>query len=425
LFVCILVVYGLSFYKRQASYEYWMETPQEHVVDNVTVMSTMDAYYWLRMARELDAGNLGKGKVDPTKGYPELAPLAIKDEPSLLAVFISLGKNFTGGDYYRSGLLLIPILAGLFVFPLFFYFHRLGFGASAILGGLIGSFSKAYYIRTMMGRVDTDLLNTFFPLAAACFILPMDRDKSWGANCVLSAAAGLTMYLFTWWYQQPIFILVYLLVMAVHLLIGRVPWKQIGAILVLFLLTSGPAHVMQIVESARIFLRAYVSPPPTGRIAWPNILNIVTEAESRGLEANLQMLHGFLPLVFAGFAGLIYLYVLRFRQMIPITPLVLLGVWSLVGPNRFNMYLVPLIGVGAGVLVELLVRYAGGKFRVRPLPITLVSISLMFTLFFSTAAHTGFPYNAGTIVGTSTISALLDIKKIVPRHSAMITPWWE
>ena len=40
---------------------------------------------------------------------------------------------------------LIPLLAGLFVFPLCFYFYRLGYGASAVLGGLVGSFSPAYY----------------------------------------------------------------------------------------------------------------------------------------------------------------------------------------------------------------------------------------------------------------------------------------
>ena len=195
------------------------------MVDHVTAMTTKDAYYWLKMARELDNGTLGKGKADPGKGYPDLVPFAIKDSPSLLAEFISLSKNFTGGDYYRAGLMLVAILAGLFVFPLFFYFNRLGFGASAVLGGLVGSFGHAYYDRTMMGRVDTDLLNTFFPLMAACFILPMDKEKTLRGNIGLAIGAGLTMYLFNRWYQMPVFILVYLFFMAVYLLLGRVHWQ--------------------------------------------------------------------------------------------------------------------------------------------------------------------------------------------------------
>ena len=396
------------------------------MVDHVTAMTTKDAYYWLKMARELDKGTLGKGQADPTKGYPDLVPLAIKDTPGLLAELISLGKNFTGGDYYRSGLMLVAILAGLFIFPLYFYFNRLGFGASAVLGGLVGSFSHAYYDRTMMGRLDTDMLNTFFPLAVACFILPMSKEKTWRANIFLSIGAGLTMYLFNRWYQVSIFIPVYLFFMAAYLFIERVHWKQIVPVLLVFLLFSGPDYVVQVMGSLRTFVQAYVSPPlSTGHIAWPNIFKTVAEVQTRSLDTKLHMLHGFLPLVFAGFAGLLYLYFRRFKQMIPITPLVILGAWAMTGPARFVMYLSPLIGIGAGVLIELLVKYAGKKIRLQPLLVSLASITLMFILFFSTSAKTGFHHHTGPTLSASETRVLLDIKSIVPQHSAMFTPFWE
>ena len=425
LFMSILVVYGLSFYQRQADYSFfWMNNSQDYVVENVTLLHLPDGYYWLKMARELDKGTLGKGQKEITKGYPDLQMLAIQDTPSLLAVLISFAKNFTDGDYYRAGIFLVPILSGLFVFPLFFYFNKLGFGASAIYGGLIATFGHAYYDRTMMGRVDTDLLNTFFPLVVACFILFMSREKSWRVNVSLSIGAGLTMYLFTWWYQQPSFIFVYLFVMAAYLVISRVPWKQIVPILIVFLLASGPEHVAQILASLQTFLNAYVSPPPTGRIAWPNILSTVAEVQSRTITTKLKMLHGFVPLVYVGFVGLFYLCIRRFRQMIPIAPLIALGVWSMVGPNRFVMYLAPLIGVGAGVLVEVLIRYVGRKSELHTC-CPVVSIVLMFALFFSTATYTGFYSHAGPIIPASMVRALLDIKRIVPRNSAMFTPYWE
>ena len=425
IFIFILAVYGLSCYQREADYRYWMENPQDYVVDRVTAMSGMDSYYWLKMARELDNGTLGKGMPDPRKGYPDLVPFAIKDSPGLLAQFISLSKNFTGGDYYRAGLLLVTILAGLFVFPLFFYFNRLGFGASAVLGGLIGSFSQAYYGRTKMGRVDTDLLNIFFPLVAACFILLINREKTWRTNICLATGAGITMYLHTWWYQVPAFILVFLFVMAVHLVIGRVPWKQIVPILLVFLLMSGPEYVLQSMEALRTFLRVYVSPPPTGQIAWPNIMEIISEAKVRGTETTLKELHGLLPMVFAGFGGLIYLYLRRFRQMIPVTPLIILGIWSLRGPHRFAMYLAPFIGIGVGVLIELLLQFAGKKIRIKPLVVSSVSIALMVILFFSTAGYTRFSAKTPPIIPAATTRALLDIKSILPQHSAMFTPFWE
>jgi len=423
--VCILTVYGISWHKRQADYRHWMADRQDYVVDHVTGMMDMDAYYWLKLAQELDEGHLAKGRVDSLKGYPDRVPFALHGEPSLLAYFISLGKHFTGGNYYRSGLLLIPILSGLFVFPLYFYFNRLGFGASAVLGGLIGTFSTSYYVRTMVGRVDTDLLNIFFPLLTACFILPMNKEKPWWGNLCLAAGAGLTMYLFTWWYQQPSFILVYLFFLAFYLFIGRIPWKQIALILLVFLLASGPDYVMQSVHSLRVFLWAYFSPPPTGRIVWPNIMNTIIEAKKRGILETLHRLHGFLPLVFAGFAGLFYLYLRRFRKMVPISPLVILGAWSLVGPSRFSMYMAPLIGIGVGVLIELLMNYVGGKVGFRPWLATLSSIVLMFVLFFSTIGYTAYDFDSPPIISAPETRAILDIKKIVPEHSAMFTPFWE
>ncbi|MDX2481397.1 MAG: STT3 domain-containing protein, partial [Desulfuromusa sp.] len=426
LFVGILIVYGLSYYQRQADYNnFWMENQQDYVAENVTLLTSLDSYYWLKMAREFDKGTIGKGLKNPTKGYPDLQILAIKDTPSLLAVLISFAKNFTADDYYLAGIFLVPILSGLFVFPLFFYFSRLGFGASAILGGLIGTFGHAYYDRTMMGRIDTDLLNTFFPLAIACFILPISREKTGRANILLAAGAGLMMYLFTWWYQQASFIFIYFLVLMVYLIFSRVRWKISVAALVVFLLLSGPEHVSQILESFMVFLKAYVSPPPTGGVAWPNILDTVAEAKVRSLQTRLNMLHGFNPLVYAGFIGLLYLCLRRFRQMIPLAPLLALGAWAMVGPNRFVMYLSPLIGVGAGVLLEELIRYIGGKAHLPKALVPVVSMVLFFVLFFSTATQTGFYAHAGPIVSASTVGAMLDIKRAVPRNSAMFTPFWE
>jgi hypothetical protein len=59
LFLCIVAVYGLTFYQRYAGYALWMENSQETVVDGITAMTDGDSYYWLKMARELDKGTLG------------------------------------------------------------------------------------------------------------------------------------------------------------------------------------------------------------------------------------------------------------------------------------------------------------------------------------------------------------------------------
>ena len=186
IFLCILAVYGLSYYKRQASYTEWMKNHRsEVVVDHVTAMSTYDSYFWLKMAREVDNGTLQEGQRDPLKGYPDLE--YYPDQPSLLAHLISLATRFTDGDYYRAGLLLTPLLAGLFVIPLFLYFHALGFGASAVLGGLIASFSIGYYPRSNLGYVDTDMTSN---LTGARGLLGRGGCLSRYRSIQIRAAAG-------------------------------------------------------------------------------------------------------------------------------------------------------------------------------------------------------------------------------------------
>lgn len=421
-FICIVAVYGLSYYKRQATYTHWLENRDDYVVENVTPMTTLDAYFWLKMAREIHDGKLQKGHPDPLKGYPDLEDYP--DSPSLLAHLINFAAGFTGGDFYRAGIWLVPLLSGLFVFPLFLYCHSLGFGASAVLGGLIGTFSVSYYSRTDLGYVDTDMLNTFFPLMVSAFVVLIGRERPQRTNILLALGSGAAMHLFIWWYQQPAFFLAYLPFIALYLLLLRLPWRQTGWLLLAFTLATGPHHVLQSAASLAGFFNAYFFPKVSGQISWPDILTTITEAQQHTLLAKLDRVHGYLPIALAGLAGMICLCVLRWKRMVPLAPLLLLGVWSLFGPRRFTMYLAPFIGIGVGVLIELLARQVGARVGLRPLATSATALALMAGVFFSTTGYTAYNIIPGPIPSTETIRAFLDIKKRVPRNAAMFT-WWD
>lgn len=425
LLLCTLIVYGISFYQHYSSYQYWLEHGDIYVVDDVVAMSGNDSYYWLKVARELDAGTLGKGQAEPTKGYPDGALLTHKDTPSLLAEMISFVRNFTDGNYYRAGLLLIPLLAGLFVLPLVFYFQRFRFGEAAVFGGLFASVSEAYFERIKLGRVDTDLLNLFFPLAISCFMLPLNRERGWRANLGLAAGAGLVMQLFVRWYQQSSFIAIYFCVLLIYLLLRRLPWRQVLGALVVFLLCSGPGYVAETLASLQTFVNAYISPPPTGLIAWPDILGVVNEAKAQGVLVTLKTLHPFLPLVAVGFIGLAYLCLRHFRQMVPLAPILALGAWSLIGPNRFSMYLAPMIAVGIGVVIQLAVQFFWRRSRLPQALASLATLFLLLVTFLSATAYSGLPKPPLPALDAATTRAIVDLKARLPQHSAMFNPFWE
>ncbi len=197
LLACFAVSVGVRFQQ----FETWKENPQAYFVGERPMMTTLDAPYWLRLAREYNEGVLGqKGGL---RGYPEATetfkewsvkelslPLKYTDQTHassssylfsssgtqkinyrdvpLLSFLIAHLTHFFNNNYYLTGTLLIPALASLFILPLGIYFFRIGVPVSGLLGGLIGTFAGGYYMRSSIGRIDTDMLNLFFRCWQAC-----------------------------------------------------------------------------------------------------------------------------------------------------------------------------------------------------------------------------------------------------------------
>ncbi|MDK2791162.1 MAG: undecaprenyl-diphosphooligosaccharide---protein glycotransferase [Deferribacteres bacterium] len=421
-FVSILVVYFLSGYKRYEVYKGWEKNRDIYFVDNITAMTTLDAYYWLKMAKDFDEGKLGKDYLDPLKEFPDMR--CYKDRPNMLVWLISFTHKITGLDYYKSGLALIPILAGLFCIPLFFYFFKVDYGESAILGGLLGSFSFAYYVRSTMGRVDTDLLNIFFPILVSLFVLFIKKDNSKIKNYAFSAIAGISMAGFIWWYEKPGFIFVYIVFLAAYLLFQKTNLKESAILIAIFTIFSGPMNVYSSIGHLIGFLQNYFFPKPTGQIAWPDIMQTITESQKRGFVETLQMIHQLWGLTIIGFAGLFYLYYKKFIQMIPITPVVILGMLSLVGSNRFAMFLVPFVGIGIGVVVTEMLKYIQNKLKTNHIITNILNVCIMFIIFFSTVKYTAYSYILRPSIAPDITKSFLELKQKLPENSAVFT-WWD
>ena len=146
LLVCFLVSVGV----RYQQFETWKKTSAAYFVGERPMMTTLDAPYWLRWAREYNEGTYGqKGGLrdypentetfqgisakelslplkytDPTpastssslsssSGSPEIR---YRDVP-LLSFLIAHSAPFFNYNYYLTGTLLIPALASLFILP--------------------------------------------------------------------------------------------------------------------------------------------------------------------------------------------------------------------------------------------------------------------------------------------------------------------
>ncbi|MDP7334226.1 MAG: STT3 domain-containing protein, partial [SAR324 cluster bacterium] len=231
--LALLTCYAVSVNVRYQQFVTWQKNPNAYFVGERPMMTTLDAPYWLRWAREYNEGTYGN---DELRGYPassiefrekqkeripqefrsesdqeavsEKKEIRYRDVP-MLSFLISKFVPFFGGNYYLTGTLIIPWLASLFILPLGIYFYRIGFPSAGLLGGLVATFCSEYYTRSSIGRIDTDMLNLFFPVLASLFILEVYQSKTHKQILLFSALAGLSLFLFGWWYSKPGFTIAY------------------------------------------------------------------------------------------------------------------------------------------------------------------------------------------------------------------------
>ena len=162
LFVGVLLAcFAISVGVRYQQFETWKLTPQNYFVGERPMMTTLDAPYWLRLAREYNEGvYLQK---EGLRGYPESTevfrelwiPVEFQDvgmdedegkhigiartDVPLLSFLIAHLAPFFDFNYYLAGTLLIPVLASLFILPL---------GTTCVpqLGGLIRICSIYFFL---------------------------------------------------------------------------------------------------------------------------------------------------------------------------------------------------------------------------------------------------------------------------------------
>jgi len=389
----LLICYLVSAEMRYQQFETWGKTPAAYFVGERPMMTTLDAPYWLRWAREFNEGTFGQ-KVG-LRSYPEntdtFQEMAIKElslplkytdlTPStnnsptssgttviryhdvpLLSFLIAHIAPFFNYNYYLTGTLLIPTLASLFILPLGIYFFRIGVPVSGLLGGLVGTFASGYYMRSSIGRIDTDMLNLFFPALAALLILLASKSKSERSVLLYSAGTGLSLFLFQWWYAKEGFALVYFAVLVFSLFVQQIRLRTILLSALLFVLCVYPGTFMSGTGSAESFLKGYFTIEEANEVlignvttpaTFPNTMSTISEVDHVPMREVLMRVLSNPLFDWAGLLAFFGLVLLRWRVLLPLAPMLALGLLSFQSSNRFIMYLAPFIGIGLGWLLSL------------------------------------------------------------------------
>lgn len=357
----------------------WRAEPDTYFADGVPVMTTADAYYSLRLAAARHDGTFAEHVDDPLRRYERLqrpreaseyftsdipldwAPQRTPRRMPLLAELIAAAIP-AAGSAELAGLYLTPVLASLFMIPLYLYAWKLGEPAAGLLAALTGAFAPVYLARTQLGFVDTDCLNLFFPWLASLLVFSADRTARTTRLVVTSATLGFVLYLYFRWYEKAAISALYWGTLALWLAVQRRRPREIALALIVCVLCSHPVQLAMCVDNAANLLGRY-----WGRHAatdgmsvvdsmFPNVMETVGEQRGpKGVVAVGAVLGPWMPAAL-GLLGIAVLAIRRWRDCIPLGPIVVMGAFTYVSGSRFAMYLAPLVGLGLGFLITIVMR---------------------------------------------------------------------
>ncbi len=386
-------------------------------LDGVPSVQNPDGFLFIRYAYELAQGRYPE--MDHLRYFPEV--VANPPMPALISVFYALLYRATGIRIEYLDLFLHPVLASLFIIPLYILLRRITESHLIAFGGsLVGALSSVYIDRTVALALDTEALNLFFPTLIALFLYNYYKDGK-ALNLVLSFIAG---WLFFLWYYHPELILSVYLPFLLLLALKR-DWRAFRllyslAFLLLSLELYSPGSVLG-------FLWRFLVYTQVKTVAYeglPDVFKTIGEQTKVGFFKSWGFFftNGFVfYLSLLGFVLALLRFPLLAVCLFTFIALSFLAYYT--GKIRLYIFLAPLLGVGLGFILHLIFSYFKRLMQESPL-LRFVSISpyLMLLLFipFYNVPFRGLPINLD-------VNAQRDFKRLseLLPLSAVILSWWD
>jgi dolichyl-diphosphooligosaccharide--protein glycosyltransferase len=434
LFVAIFFIVAIMVFSSSVRYEQlrsWEQNHPEYFVDDTVSLTTLDGYYWVRLAKMYNP-SIDSNLPDTYRGYPDY-PYTLKKETDNLLVFLINKLTPVKGNYYLTGVFIVIVLASLFIIPLFLYFKNVAGLSTAIAATTLTTFGYSYYYRTFLGRVDTDCLNLFFPFMLSYLIYLIPRLKSYRAY-IAATFMGVVAYLYMWWYPYPGFLLIFAVIMFIYLLLKKVSIVKSLIYTVLFVVFSDPRYMLSSLDSIRYFI--FGSKYFAGNaliehnINWPNIAEFISETQQQSFDTILLYAGGSTATGIIGLVGIFLLIGKIRKDFLPVLPIFLLGLISFKSGNRFTMYLSPFLYAGIGYIAYLLAyyffKYVAKLFEEHLKFFTEVTSTILsvFTVVFMLIYFSGIDYKPLPSVPIPIQRSAIELKKVVGGHPVVFT-WWD
>ena len=368
--VGLILLAGLINYDaRDSQWQEWQANKAVFFADGSPLVSTTDAGYFLSYAQDYQEDRFdfpqSRSWPDNLDEPPEIdGPF---DIPLLSVILKHLADTFYQGDLLMAGNAMIPFTAFLTAIAIGVCFWVAGFPAEGAIAGVGAGLSHAYFVRTSIGRIDTDQLILFFIFLILAVILLACRqpDRRRGIFFILLAAG--VFHLFHWWYDRPLFLTLIPGVVFASAFMHRVGWKTCLIYTGLFILAINPIDVALSITPVILDglgrLDLISTSITQSSLSFADPAGTITELSNYSFTAVLNRITGSFWISLTGMVGAGIWMMLYPARGIIFLPFIGLGLMSTFVGQRFAFYAAPMIWFGIGWLVLTLIRALQSQIR--------------------------------------------------------------
>ena len=435
---------------------YWASGIEQFSFDCELIMTTNDAFANTEGARDMIAGFHQPGDLSPYgASIPTLAFLLSKILP------VSLNSITIYMSVFLAPLVAVPIILIAREYKI------LGTG---IIAALLACVLPGYYIRTLGGYFDSDMLNIVLPMLIIWALIRLTQNSS-QQNLILPA---VFMALYSWWYPSSyslnlaitgmflfyalifdrrneinykaiilmlvaiinfdayyggdliivnyILLLKIVLIASLYFVMVKIPSSQNKKILwvlgvlviVLFIYFGG---LTPVISQLRIYIEKDAG-QVSETLHFYGVRNTVNEVANADLGRFIMYSSGNIFILICAMAGLIFMFI-KFRSFILALPMLLLGLLAFVGGARFIMYITPMVAFGFAYFVYFILNY----FEIRSwlknsMMVLLACSAIIMSLDFI------YKFRVSPVLLKSSIAPLAELKNKASREDYVLS-WWD
>jgi len=418
---------------RYQAVPYWEKNKQFFYVEGRPIFTAYDSYLFARYAEDYKRGVYNPGGIDyfryvPDYGsYYKVVPLPSWLTAELSSLFHTHVENVA--------FWLIPLLAVLVAIPIAFWFFSENLIFAGLAGALVSVLSFIYVIRSGLNRLDTDTLLLFSMFAIPFGVYLYSKAKGLKSRLLSLLLIAFFVDIFYWWYIHAGLIFALFLFGVLYLFIeyydrysGNFPSRVLNFLkdkdFWLFVLVFNPVILLEGVGYLIKKVSHYVLFFGHSIEGFPNVQISISELKHIGLNSIAAWTIGNKVLFFLAFIGVILFALSRYRIFTLLLPSFLIGLIAFKGGSRFAMFLAPVLGIGLGYILDILItplREKLGKtlsFAVDLLLMAAVTFILIL------ANYDSFKFKPQPIMYSSLAQSFIDLGRTTPKD-AWIWTWWD